>query len=112
MSKDATAQFIAGGTNLVDLMKRGVTTPQRLIDITQLPLKSIEATNKGIRIGALALNSDVAEHELVASKFPLLAQALQAGASPQLRNMATVGGNLLQRTRCTYFYDTTMPCNK
>jgi xanthine dehydrogenase YagS FAD-binding subunit len=112
MAKDAGAQFIAGGTNLVDLMKRGVASPQKLIDITQLPLKSIEATNKGIRIGALALNSEVAEHELVVSKFPLLAQALRAGASPQLRNLATVGGNMLQRTRCTYFYDTSMPCNK
>jgi xanthine dehydrogenase YagS FAD-binding subunit len=112
LAKNANAQFIAGGTNLVDLMKRGVASPQKLIDISQLPLKSIEATAKGVRIGALALNSEVAEHELIVSKFPLLSQALKAGASPQLRNMATVGGNLMQRTRCTYFYDTTMPCNK
>ena len=112
LNKDATAQFIAGGTNLVDLMKRGVTAPQKLIDITNLPLKNIEQGKGFIRIGALALNSDVSEHELITKKLPLLSQALQAGASPQLRNMATVGGNMMQRTRCTYFYDTTMPCNK
>jgi xanthine dehydrogenase YagS FAD-binding subunit len=112
LNKDATAQFIAGGTNLVDLMKRGVTSPQKLIDITNLPLKSIEQVGNIIRIGALALNSEVAEHELIMEKLPLLSQALNAGASPQLRNMATVGGNMLQRTRCPYFYDTTMPCNK
>ena len=109
---DATAQYIAGGTNLVDLMKRGVATPQKLIDITGLPLNKIEKQKGVIRIGALALNSDVSEHELVATQLPLLAQALKAGASPQLRNMATVGGNLMQRTRCPYFYDTNMPCNK
>lgn len=112
LTKDATAQFIAGGTNLVDLMKRGVTAPQKLIDITSLPLKFIEQVGNVIRIGALALNSEVAEHELVKNNLPLLSQALNAGASPQLRNMATVGGNILQRTRCPYFYDTTMPCNK
>ena len=112
LNKDATSQFIAGGTNLVDLMKRGVTAPQKLIDINNLPLKKIEQGKGFIRIGALALNSDVAEHELVIKKLPLLSQALKAGASPQLRNMATVGGNMMQRTRCTYFYDTTMPCNK
>ena len=112
LNKDAASQFIAGGTNLVDLMKRGVTAPQKLIDITNLPLKNIDEQKGIIRIGALALNSDVAEHELIMGKLPLLAQALKAGASPQLRNMATVGGNMMQRTRCTYFYDTTMPCNK
>jgi len=112
LNKDATSQFIAGGTNLVDLMKRGVTAPQKLIDITNLPLKNIEQGKGFIRIGALALNSDVSEHELINKKLPLLSQALQTGASPQLRNMATVGGNMMQRTRCTYFYDTTMPCNK
>jgi len=111
-NKDASSQFIAGGTNLVDLMKRGVTSPQKLIDITGLPLKNIELKNDVIRIGALALNSEVAQHELIVKKLPLLSQALKAGASPQLRNMATVGGNILQRTRCTYFYDTAMPCNK
>ncbi|MGI8582430.1 MAG: FAD binding domain-containing protein [Chitinophagaceae bacterium] len=112
LNKDATSQFIAGGTNLVDLMKRGVTAPQKLIDINNLPLKNVEQGKGFIRIGALALNSDVAEHELIIKKLPLLSQALKAGASPQLRNMATVGGNMMQRTRCTYFYDTTMPCNK
>lgn len=112
LNSDATSQFIAGGTNLVDLMKRGVTSPQKLIDINDLPLKNIEQVKGSIRIGALALNSQVAEHELIIKKFPLLSQALQAGASPQLRNMATVGGNMMQRTRCTYFYDTAMPCNK
>ena len=112
LNKDATAQFIAGGTNLVDLMKRGVTAPQKLIDISRLPLKSIQHLGNVIRIGALALNSEVAEHELIVNKLPLLSQALNAGASPQLRNMATVGGNILQRTRCPYFYDTIMPCNK
>ena len=112
MVKDASAQFIAGGTNLVDLMKRGVTSPQKLIDINALPLKNIEKQKGVVRIGALALNSSLSEHELIVSQFPLLSQALKAGASQQLRNMATVGGNLMQRTRCPYFYDTTMPCNK
>ncbi len=112
ISKDADARFIAGGTNLYDLMKRNVMNPQRLVDITNLPLKKIESTNSGIRLGALALNSAVAEHETVKKEFPLLTQALNAGASPQLRNMATVAGNLMQRTRCPYFYDTALPCNK
>jgi len=112
LNKDAAAQFIAGGTNLVDLMKRGVASPQKLIDINNLPFKNIEQINGFIRIGALALNSDVAGNELIVKKIPLLSQALNAGASPQLRNMATMGGNMMQRTRCTYFYDTTMPCNK
>jgi xanthine dehydrogenase YagS FAD-binding subunit len=105
-------KIIAGGTNLVDLMKRGVTAPDKLVDITHLPLKAITATPTGVHIGTLALNSAVAENNIVLQKFPLLAMALNAGASPQLRNMATVGGNMMQRTRCTYFYDTTMPCNK
>ncbi|HET7896746.1 MAG TPA: FAD binding domain-containing protein, partial [Flavisolibacter sp.] len=112
VNKDAKAKFIAGGTNLVDLMKRGVETPEKLIDITGLPLKGITQNGKVIRIGALELNSDVAEHDLVKKNFPLLSQALKAGASQQIRNMATVGGNLLQRTRCGYFYDTALPCNK
>jgi len=106
------SKIIAGGTNLVDLMKRGVTAPDKLVDINGLPLKAISSTKNGLRIGALALNSVVSENALVAEKFPLLAMALKAGASPQLRNMATVGGNMMQRTRCGYFYDTTMPCNK
>ncbi len=111
-TKNTAAQFIAGGTNLVDLMKKGVTAPERLIDINGLPLKEITADAKGILIGALALNSEVAEHPLIKSKYPLLALAINAGASAQLRNMATVGGNMMQRTRCSYFYDITMPCNK
>ena len=105
-------KIIAGGTNLVDLMKRGVTAPDKLVDITHLPLKDITATKGGIHLGALALNSTVSENHLVVQKQPLLSMALKAGASPQLRNMATVGGNMMQRTRCTYFFDTTMPCNK
>lgn len=111
-TRDATAKFIAGGTNLVDLMKRGVMTPEKLIDITGLPLASIEQKDKVIRIGALALNSDVAENEIIKKNLPLLSLALKAGASAQLRNMATVGGNMMQRTRCPYFYDTALPCNK
>ncbi|WP_426670218.1 FAD binding domain-containing protein [Mucilaginibacter sp. McL0603] len=105
-------KIIAGGTNLVDLMKRGVTAPDKLIDINHLPLKNITATKTGVHIGALALNSVVSENNLIIEKQPLLSMALKAGASPQLRNMATVGGNMMQRTRCTYFYDVTMPCNK
>jgi xanthine dehydrogenase YagS FAD-binding subunit len=112
VAKDANAKFIAGGTNLVDLMKRGVMTPQKLVDINRLPLARIESQGKSLRIGALALNSTVANDAQVRAQHPLLALALNAGASPQLRNMATVGGNMLQRTRCTYFYDLSMPCNK
>ncbi|KUG08671.1 FAD binding domain-containing protein [Solirubrum puertoriconensis] len=112
LARDPNAQFIAGGTNLLDLMKRGVMAPQKLIDINKLPLDKIERQEGNIRIGALALNGAVAEDKLVLEKLPLLAQALNAGASAQLRNMATVGGNMLQRTRCPYFYDTAMPCNK
>ena len=112
LAKDAQAQFIAGGTNLVDLMKHGIAAPQKLVDINRLPLKNIEQGKGFIRIGALALNSAVAENELVMRRLPLLSLALKAGASPQLRNMATVGGNMMQRTRCPYFYDTVMPCNK
>ncbi|MET4108083.1 xanthine dehydrogenase family protein subunit M [Hymenobacter sp. UYP22] len=112
VAKDANARFIAGGTNLVDLMKRGVMTPQKLVDINRLDFRKIERQNNGLRIGALALNSTVADDKQVRERHPLLALALNAGASPQLRNMATVGGNMLQRTRCAYFYDVTMPCNK
>jgi xanthine dehydrogenase YagS FAD-binding subunit len=110
--KDTTAQFIAGGTNLVDLMKKGVTSPEKLVDITHLDLKKIEKENDILRIGALALNSEVAEHELVVKAQPLLSLALKAGASQQIRNMATVGGNIMQRTRCPYFYNIDMACNK
>jgi xanthine dehydrogenase YagS FAD-binding subunit len=111
ISKPGT-KIIAGGTNLIDLMKRGVTEPDKLIDITHLPLKEISTTKGGLHIGTLALNSVVAEDANVVKLQPLLSMALKAGASPQLRNMATVGGNMMQRTRCNYFYDTTMPCNK
>src|SRR5437763_11696716 len=108
------SKFLGGGTNLIDLMKMGVETPNGLIDINRLPLAQIEELpNKGVRIGAMARNSDVAEHQLIKTRYPVLSQALLSGASPQLRNMATVGGNLLQRTRCYYFYDPAFPaCNK
>jgi len=110
--KDKNAKFLAGGTNLIDLMKRGVTAPEKLIDINHVPLKQIELVGSKIHIGALATNTAVAEHALIKEKLPLLSWALQAGASAQLRNVATVGGNMMQRTRCGYFYDTEMPCNK
>jgi xanthine dehydrogenase YagS FAD-binding subunit len=106
------ATYIAGGTNIVDLMKIDVMQPTSLIDISALPLASIETMGDGVRIGAMARNSDVAQHSLIVSRYPVLAQALASGASPQLRNMATVGGNLLQRTRCSYFRDVASPCNK
>lgn len=112
LAKNPTGGFIAGGTNLVDLMKKGVTAPTRLIDINALPLKEITEDQSGLTIGALALNSEIADNELVQKAYPLLSMALKAGASAQLRNMATVGGNMMQRTRCSYFYDTAMPCNK
>jgi len=112
LQKDKNSKFIAGGTNLIDLMKRGVTAPEKLIDINHVPLKQIELIGTKIHIGALATNSAVADHALIIEKLPLLSWALQAGASAQLRNVATVGGNMMQRTRCGYFYDTEMPCNK
>jgi xanthine dehydrogenase YagS FAD-binding subunit len=107
------AKFIAGGTNLVDLMKLQIETPARLVDINALPLRDIEDTPEhGLRIGALVTNSALAADMRVRRRYPLLSQAILAGASGQLRNKATTGGNLLQRTRCPYFYDTTKPCNK
>ncbi len=113
ISADPAAKFIAGGTNLIDLMKDDVERPSRLIDISRLPLKNVEETpERGLRIGALVPNSDVAYHPLIAQRYPMLASAILAGASAQLRNMASTGGNLLQRTRCYYFYDTATPCNK
>jgi xanthine dehydrogenase YagS FAD-binding subunit len=106
-------RLIAGGTNLIDLMKENVERPTRLIDITSLPLQEIEETRAGgLRIGALVLNSDLAYDERITTRYPLLSSAILAGASAQLRNMASTGGNLLQRTRCLYYYDTTTPCNK
>ena len=113
IAADPGAKFIAGGTNLVDLMKENVARPSRLIDITHLPLREVDETQYGgVRIGALVPNSDLAYHPQIAARYPLLASAILAGASQQLRNMASTGGNLLQRTRCSYFYDTTTPCNK
>ncbi len=112
LSKNAGSKIIAGGTNLVDLMKRQVMQPERLVDINKLPLSTIAKTADGITIGALALNSTVAADKLINNQLPLLSQALLSGASAQLRNMATTGGNLLQRTRCSYFYDVALPCNK
>lgn len=107
------ATFIAGGTNLLDLMKLEVMRPGRLVDINRLDLRGIETTEDGgLRIGALVSNSDLAADPTVRKRYPVLAKALLAGASGQLRNKATTGGNLLQRTRCYYFYDTAMPCNK
>jgi xanthine dehydrogenase YagS FAD-binding subunit len=108
-----TGTFLAGGTNLVDLMKLGVETPDVLVDINRLPLDEVSALpDGGLRIGAGVRNSDLAAHPDVRRRYPVLSQALLAGASGQLRNMATTGGNLLQRTRCRYFMDATKPCNK
>jgi xanthine dehydrogenase YagS FAD-binding subunit len=116
---DAVARFrpgtayLGGGTNLVDLMRLGVAVPDQLVDISRLPYDQVEPTlDGGLRIGAAVRNSDLAAHPLVRAHYPMLARALLSGASGQIRNMATVGGNLLQRTRCTYFQDTSMPCNK
>ena len=109
----ADVRFVAGGTTLVDLMKLGVERPSTLIDVNQLPLAAIEAAaDGGLRIGATARNSDLAYHPTVVRDYPVLSQAILAGASAQLRNMATTAGNLLQRTRCMYFRDTAMACNK
>ena len=115
ISAKPQAKFLGGGTNLIDLMKMGVETPDALIDINRLPLAQIEELpgGKGVRIGAMVRNSELAGHDLIKSRYPVLSEALLSGASPQLRNMATVGGNLLQRTRCYYFYDPAFPaCNK
>lgn len=106
-------KFVAGGTNLVDLMKMDVERPTKLIDITRLPFEKVEEMpGGGLRIGALVRNSDLAYNAIVERRYPMLSSALLAGASQQLRNMASVGGNLLQRTRCAYFYDIATPCNK
>ncbi|EMY34435.1 aerobic-type carbon monoxide dehydrogenase, middle subunit CoxM/CutM-like protein [Arthrobacter crystallopoietes BAB-32] len=107
------AAFLAGGTNLVDHMKLGIASPDLLVDITSLQLDDVAETGDGgLRIGANVRNSDLAAHPLVRSRYPVLSQALLSGASGQLRNMATTGGNLLQRTRCVYFQDASTPCNK
>jgi xanthine dehydrogenase YagS FAD-binding subunit len=114
IASEPAARIIAGGTNLVDLMKYNVEKPARLVDITRVPgLNTISETpGGGLRIGALVTNTTVAYDDRITSRFPLLASAILAGASPQLRNAATTGGNLLQRTRCYYFYDAGTPCNK
>jgi xanthine dehydrogenase YagS FAD-binding subunit len=112
-AKIRDAKFVAGGTNLLDLMKLEIETPTHLIDVNGLALDKIEATpDGGLRIGALVRNTELAAEPRVRRGYPLLSRALLAGASGQLRNMATTGGNLLQRTRCPYFYDTNQPCNK
>src|ERR1700734_761409 len=109
----AQVRFVAGGTTLIDLMKLNVEQPETVIDINNLPLNQVEALPEGgLKIGAVVRNSDLAYHSAVIRDYPVLSQALLSGASAQLRNMATTGGNLLQRTRCVYFRDTTMPCNK
>lgn len=112
VAANADTKFLAGGTNLLDLMKEDVERPKELVDITRLNLTQIKSVNGVLSLGALAKNTDTANHPLVRQNFPLLTQAILAGASGQIRNMATNGGNLNQRTRCSYFYDTAMPCNK
>jgi xanthine dehydrogenase YagS FAD-binding subunit len=113
MAASPDAKFIAGGTNLIDLMRMDVERPAHLIDISRLPLDKVEENaGGGLRIGALVRNADLAYHALVQQRYPVLSSALLAGASAQLRNMASAGGNLLQRTRCSYFYDIATPCNK
>jgi xanthine dehydrogenase YagS FAD-binding subunit len=106
------SKFIAGGTNLLDLMKLEIERPAHLIDITRLPLHRIESQGNGVRIGSQVTNSELASHPLIRERYPVLSKALLAGASGQLRNKASTGGNLLQRTRCYYFYDTAKACNK
>lgn len=109
----ADVSYIGGGTNLIDLMKMGVARPAALVDVSRLPLTTIEEHEGGVRIGALATNSACANHSLIRTRYPVLSQAILAGATQQLRNKATMGGNLLQRTRCYYFYDPAMgQCNK
>lgn len=113
LARDPTARLLAGGTTLIDLMKLEVERPSQVIDINALPLARVEALpDGGVRIGAMVRNCDLAHHELIVSRYPVLSQALLAGASGQLRNMATTAGNLLQRTRCYYFRDTATACNK
>lgn len=112
MASRPDACFIAGGTDIMQLWKAGISAPNLLIDISRLPLSSVERHDDGLRIGALARMSDVADHPEVRNSYPVLAQALLASASPQIRNAATIGGNLLQRTRCLYFRSGSLPCNK
>jgi xanthine dehydrogenase YagS FAD-binding subunit len=113
-TEQEAGRFVAGGTTLIDLMKLNVETPRLIVDINRLPLTQVESTGDGsVKIGAMVRNSDLANHEVIKQRYPVLSQALLSGASPQLRNMATTGGNLLQRTRCYYFRDTAYTaCNK
>ena len=113
LSQTPNARLLAGGTTLIDLMKLHVERPSTVIDIQGLPFAAITELAGGVvRVGAMVRNADMAQHPLIRDRYPVLSEALMAGASPQLRNMATTGGNLLQRTRCYYFRDTSMPCNK
>ncbi|MDY6998432.1 MAG: xanthine dehydrogenase family protein subunit M [Actinomycetota bacterium] len=113
LSSHPDAAFLAGGTNLIDHMKLGVAAPDLLVDVSRLELDEVESTDAGgVRIGTNVRNSDLAMHPVIRSRYPMLARALLSGASGQLRNAATTGGNLLQRTRCVYFQDVTTPCNK
>jgi xanthine dehydrogenase YagS FAD-binding subunit len=113
IATDPNAKLIAGGTNLIDLMKVNVERPTSLVDISRLPLNKVEEMpDGGLKIGALVPNSDLAYHPIIEKRYPIVSLAILAGASQQLRNMASTGGNLLQRTRCAYFYDTVTPCNK
>lgn len=112
IASDKRAKFLGGGTNLVDLMKLYVERPARIVDINHLPLDQITVTDTGIMIGAMVRNSDLAYHDAIRMRYPVLSEALLSGATPQIRNMATVGGNLLQRTRCPYFRDIYWECNK
>ncbi len=109
---DANGQYLAGGTNLVDLMKKHINVPDTVVNVSKMLSNTIQLTKKGVQIGALASNSDVADHKSIKENYLLISQAILSGASPQIRNMATTGGNLLQRTRCPYFHDTSLPCNK
>lgn len=113
VSGNGLAKFLGGGTNLVDLMREGIEQPAHLVDVTRLPLAQIEERpDGGVRIGALVRNSHLAAHRLIRARYPVLSQAIVMGASGQIRDMATVGGNLMQRTRCHYFYDGEARCNK
>ncbi len=112
VSSEARAAFLAGGTTLLDLMKLNVEAPAVLVDINAVPLTKIEVAETGVRVGALVSNTDLAYHETIRQRYPVLSEATLSGASPQLRNMASTGGNLMQRTRCYYFRDGVSPCNK
>ena len=112
VAENPSASFVAGGTEMLNWMKDGIEEPDLLVDVNALPFKDVEARGHGVRIGAMCTMSDVASEPAVREAYPALAEALEASASPQLRNMATIGGNLLQRTRCPYFRETSFPCNK